>query len=151
MRTFLSIILILGAAFAAPINLCEKKIVTSENTYVFERGKVHVLMFGADWCPPCVASKELTKETKDIFGVDITYINTDKINTANFAYLGLKKSIPLILVTDKSGAVVKRFESKPNKKVFFELIKRALEGRLENGTPPIEERVDLWKKSRFDK
>lgn len=141
----------MGVAFAAPLNLCDKKIVTSENTYAFAPGKVHILMFGADWCPPCIAGKALIKEVEATMDVEVTHVDTDKINITKFADFGLSKSIPLILVTDKSGVVVKRFEARPNKKVFLELIKRVSEGRLENGTPPIGERVDLWKKSRFDK
>lgn len=151
MRILLTIFIVIGAAFAAPLNLLNAKIITPENTYMFASGKVNILMFGASWCPPCVEAKTVIDEARNQFAVNAVYVDTDKVHVADFDRFGLKSRIPLILVSDKSGMVIKRFEALPNKKIFFELIKRINEGRLENGTPPVEDRADLWKKTRFDK
>jgi hypothetical protein len=61
---------------------------------------------------------------------------------------GLAQSVPLILIADHTGTVVKRFHTLPDKTIFTDLIQRLEEGRLENGTLPIEQRIDSWKMDR---
>lgn len=61
---------------------------------------------------------------------------------------GLSQSVPLILVADHEGNVIKRFKSLPDKTIFGDLIQRLEEGRLENGTLPIDQRLDTWKMNR---
>ena len=61
---------------------------------------------------------------------------------------GLGQSIPIILIADHSGNVVKRFSALPDKTILNALLERLEEGRLENGTLPIDQRVDTWKMNR---
>lgn len=61
---------------------------------------------------------------------------------------GLAQSVPLILIADRGGNVIKRFESLPDKTLLNDLISRLEEGRLENGTLPIDRRVDTWTMDR---
>jgi thiol-disulfide isomerase/thioredoxin len=151
MRFLIALSLFMGAAFAAPMNLNGKKIVSSENIYTLAQNRVQILMFGVEWCPPCRKSRELIEEAGGKFGIAVTIVDTDKTDKKTLTEFGVGSRIPFILVADKSGAVVKRFEATPNKVIFFELIKRLNEDRLENGVPPVTERDDLWKKSRYDK
>jgi uncharacterized protein (DUF1786 family) len=61
---------------------------------------------------------------------------------------GILQTVPLILIADRSGSVIKRFSVLPDKKNLNDLIQRLEEGRLENGTLPPEKRIDSWKQNR---
>ncbi len=150
-RLILITLFLAGVAFAAPLNLLGKQIKTKDINTTFTAGKIYVLMFGANWCPPCEYSKTIIDEAKEKFKIESVYVDTDKINIQDFKNYTLQTKIPLVLVTDKNGTVIKRFEAKLKRDTFLALIKRVSENRLENGTLPIEERVDSWKKSRYDK
>jgi DNA-binding GntR family transcriptional regulator len=54
----------------------------------------------------------------------------------------------IILISDHSGSVVKQFSALPDKEILYAFIQRLEEGRLENGTLPIEKRIDSWKQNR---
>ena len=132
------------------------------------KGSLQIVLFYTKWCPACKRSVELLENTqKQFITIKVVTVNVDRSNDKKelikslpeiFINIeadreeaknyGLKNTIPLILIYDKYGVVIKRFYTTPSKTYFENLIKRFLEGYLENGTLPIEQRVDLWKQER---
>lgn len=114
------------------------------------QASVNIVVFYASWCPPCQRTltlmKELAKKDKKLHLSLIDIKDPDSFRVAKA--FGLGESIPYILVGDHSGSVVKRFIATPDKNILKALIQRLEEGRLENGTLPIEQRVDTWNMNR---
>ena len=131
------------AALAAPLSL--------DNTpYYTPGGHLTVVVAYTPWCPPCKKTLLLLDELRQAHpSLRVHTLDVDSPAVlAQARSLGLENSVPMILVADKSGSVVKRFNALPNRTLFFDLIRRLEEGRLENGTLPIERRIDLWKNDR---
>lgn len=128
---------------AAPLSL--------KNTpYYAPSASVTAVIFYTTWCPPCTKSLALLDEIKNEHPKLTLYrVSVDTIETQKQASpFGLSESVPLILIADHDGNVVKRFKALPNKTILNDLIGRLEEGRLENGTLPPEKRVDTWKMDR---
>lgn len=114
------------------------------------RASVNIVVFYAPWCPACQRTltlmRELTQKDKKLH---LSFVDTEDANSLRVAKeFGLRENIPYVLIADHSGLVVKRFESVPDKNILKALIQRLEEGRLENGTLPIDQRVDTWKTNR---
>jgi thiol-disulfide isomerase/thioredoxin len=140
--TFLAILLA-TSAIGAPISL--------KNTpYIVSDASVNIALFYAPWCPPCKRSLTLMhKMKKRHLKLHITTIDVDNPRALQEATrFGLTQSIPYILIADHSGMVVKRFQTIPDQGILEALIQRFEEGRLENGIPPADQRLDTWKMNR---
>ena len=159
-KTIVLCALLLGNAFA------------SENIQQFLAGsqeKMKIICFYTSWCPACRNSIDTLNEVHTKFGdkVEILGVNLDdgvkrkvfvepssvKFKTVRSALAqvqiyGVKDSVPVIIVLNDQQAVIKRFYETPNRAYFLKLIGRLSSGYLENGTLPIEKRVDLWKNKR---
>lgn len=143
-------ILSIGVASAAPLNLYVTPYKVEEKKNIFRPAPVSVVCFFASWCPPCERSMHLVVNLKKRYpstAVHIFFLDSLQ-SIVSASPFGVNKKLPLILVADHSGWVVKRFESTPDPENFYSLIHRLHEGRLENGTPPISERLDLWTNKR---
>jgi len=130
-------------AFSAPLSL--------KNTpYFHPDASVNIVIFYTSWCPPCKRSLTLLNEiNKTHPRLSISRISVDDVESQKRALpFGLTQNVPLILVADHEGNVIKRFYTIPDKAIFGDLIQRLEEGRLENGTLPIEKRIDSWKQNR---
>ncbi|OHD79211.1 MAG: hypothetical protein A2023_06030 [Sulfuricurvum sp. GWF2_44_89] len=131
------------STFSAPISL--------KNTpYFHPNASVNIVIFYTSWCPPCKQSLTLLDELHKAYPrLSISRVSVDDVESQKQALpFGLSQSVPLILIADQSGNVVKRFKTLPNKTIFSDLIQRLEEGRLENGTLPPEQRIDSWKQNR---
>lgn len=132
-----------STAFSAPLSL--------KNTpYFSPNSSVSIVIFYTTWCPPCTKSITLLNALqKEHPKLSIHRICVDDAKSQKQALpFGLSQSIPLILIADQSGSIVKRFSALPDKKNLNDFIQRLEEGRLENGTLPIEKRIDSWKQNR---
>lgn len=142
-RMILLTILMSISVFSAPLSL--------KNTpYFHPNASANIVIFYTTWCPPCTKSISLLNTLqKEHPKLNIHRVSVDDIESQKQALpFGLAQSIPLILIADQSGSVVKRFSVLPDKKNLNALIQRLEEGRLENGTLPIEKRIDSWKQNR---
>lgn len=130
-------------AFAAPLSL-------KDTPYYTPGSHLTVVVAYAPWCPPCKKSLLLVDELRQAHpSLHVHTLDVDRpAILAQARALGLENSVPMILVADENGIVVKRFNALPHRTLFFDLIRRLEEGRLENGTLPIERRIDLWKNDR---
>ncbi len=152
--------LLLGNAFA------------NENIKQFLAGsqdKMKIICFYTSWCPACRSSIDTLNEVHTKFGnkVEVLGVNLDdgvkrkvsvepssarfKVVRSTLAQVqayGVKDSVPVIFVLNDQQSVIKKFYETPNREYFLKLIGRLSSGYLENGTLPIEKRVDLWKKER---
>ena len=131
------------SAFSTPLSL--------KNTPYFDpNASLNVTLFYAPWCPPCKRTLMLMEEIKKRHPkLHITTINVDHPHPLQEAKtFGLTDTVPYILIADHSGMVVKRFQTIPDKGTLEALIQRFEEGRLENGTLPAEQRIDMWKMNR---
>jgi hypothetical protein len=61
---------------------------------------------------------------------------------------GVERSVPYILIFDKSGKAIKRYHTF-NPTLIKKLVNNLKNGLYENGTLPPEQRIDLWQKNRF--
>ena len=111
---------------------------------------VNIVVFYASWCPPCQRTLTLMRElSQNDKKLHLSLIDIKDPHSFQMAKeFGLGESIPYILVGDHSGSVVKRFVATPDKNILKALIQRLEEGRLENVTLPIEQRVDTWNINR---
>ncbi|MBD3824914.1 MAG: hypothetical protein IE916_10475 [Epsilonproteobacteria bacterium] len=122
---------------------------------------IRVDYFYTSWCPPCQKGLELMRivESKNI---KVRYIEivseplraqTDshaayqRVKSEEFIRTLKSSRIPYILLYS-DDKVIKRYNELPQERFFIQLLQRVQEGYLENGTLPIEKRVDLWKKER---
>ncbi|MDD2838015.1 MAG: thioredoxin family protein [Sulfuricurvum sp.] len=138
------------ALFLFPLALLGAPLSLKNTPYFHPNASVNIVIFYTSWCPPCkrslVVLDTIKKEHPRIF---ISRVSVEDIESQKRALpYGLSQSVPLILIADHEGNVIKRFKSLPNKTIFGDLIQRLEEGRLENGTLPIEQRVDTWKMDR---
>lgn len=140
-RMALCAILMSISAFSAPLSL--------KNTpYFHPDASANIVIFYTSWCPPCKRALMLMEEmAKAHPKLHITKINVENPHALKVAKtFGLTETIPYILIADHSGMVIKRFQAMPDATSLNALIQRLEEGRLENGTLPIEQRIDMWKK-----
>ena len=129
--------------YSAPLSL--------KNTpYFSPNTSASIVIFYTTWCPPCKRSLTLLEEIHKIHPrLFISRVSVDDVESQKRALpFGISQSVPLILIADHSGNVVKRFKALPDKTIFGDLIQRLEEGRLENGTLPPEQRIDSWKQNR---
>lgn len=143
MRMALCAILMSISAFSAPLSL--------KNTpYFHPDASANIVIFYTSWCPPCKRSLTLLNAIHKAHPhLSISRVSVDDSESQKGALpFGLEQSVPLILVADHEGTVIKRFYTLPDQTIFADLIQRLEEGRLENGTLPIEKRIDSWKQNR---
>lgn len=131
--------------------------------------KVMIVCFYTSWCPACKKSIELLNEMQKEYKnrLHILAVNLDDgvkreafVDESNIEFkimkatkeeaeqYGLKDSIPFMIVKNRDSITVKKFHETPNRDYFFKLIQRLNDGYLENGTLPVQMRVDLWKSKR---
>ncbi|MDD2839416.1 thioredoxin family protein [Sulfuricurvum sp.] len=129
--------------FAAPLSL-------KNSPYYSSKASASIIIFYTTWCPPCQRSLAILDSIQKIHpNIALHRVCVDDTQSQKKAIpYGLGQSIPLILIADHSGNIVKRFSALPDKSILNALIQRLEEGRLENGTLPIEQRVDTWKMDR---
>jgi len=143
LRIVLLVILMTISVLGIPLSL--------KNTpYFHPKASASVVIFYTSWCPPCKRSIVLLDEVQHNHpNLSVRRVCVDDVKSQKQALpFGLSESVPLILIADRSGNVVKRFKTLPDKTLFTDLIVRLEEGRLENGTLPPEQRVDSWKQNR---
>lgn len=129
--------------FSAPLSL--------KNTpYFHPNASVNIVIFYTTWCPPCQRSLALLDTVQNTHPkIALHRVCVDDPQSQKKAvHYGLGQSIPIILIADHSGNVVKRFSALPDQSILEALIQRLEEGRLENGTLPIDRRLDTWKMDR---
>lgn len=138
------------ALFLFPLTLFSTPLSLKNSPYYSPKASASVVIFYTSWCPPCQRSLTLLDEMKKKYPrLFISRVSVDDIESQKLALpYGLSQSVPLILIADQSGNVVKRFKSLPDKTIFGDLIQRLEDGKLENGTFPIEQRLDTWKMDR---
>jgi thiol-disulfide isomerase/thioredoxin len=138
------------ALLLLPLALLGEPLSLKNTPYYSSKASVTVVIFYTSWCPPCRQSLALLDTVqKSHPKIALHRICVDDVESQKKAVpYGLGQSIPIILIADHEGNVIKRFKSLPDKTIFNDLIKRLEEGRLENGTLPIEQRVDTWKMDR---
>lgn len=137
------LLLLITSGYATPLSL--------KNTPYFNpKASASIVVFYTTWCPPCTKSLTLLNEIhKTHPRLSISRVSVDDVESQKRALpFGISQSVPLILIADHSGNVVKRFKTLPDKTIFGDLIQRLEEGRLENGTLPPEQRIDSWKQNR---
>lgn len=129
--------------YATPLSL--------KNTPYFNtNASINIALFYAPWCPPCKRSLTLMDDmAKTHPKLHLTKINIENPRALKVAKtFGLTENVPYILIADHSGMVVKRFQAIPDQGILEALLQRLEEGRLENGTLPAEQRIDMWKQNR---
>jgi len=142
-RMILLAVLMSISVISAPLSL--------KNTpYFSSSASVSIVIFYTAWCPPCTKSIALLNTLhKEHPKLSIHRVCVDDAESQKRASpFGLSRSVPLILVADHEGNVVKRFNTLPERTLLTDLIRRLEEGRLENGTLPPEKRIDSWKMNR---
>ncbi|HLD23652.1 MAG TPA: thioredoxin family protein [Sulfuricurvum sp.] len=131
------------SAFSAPLSL-------KSTPYFHPESSANIVIFYTTWCPPCKRGLVLLDEMhKEHPRLSISRICVDtSVQQKRAQAFGILQTVPLILIADRSGSVIKRFSVLPDKKNLNDLIQRLEEGRLENGTLPPEKRIDSWKQNR---
>jgi len=143
LRMVLFPILMSISVFSAPLSL-------KDTPYFHPNASANIVIFYTSWCPPCTKSISLLNTLqKEHPKLSIYRVCVDDAESQKRASpFGLSRSVPLILVADQEGNVVKRFDTLPERSLLTDLIRRLEEGRLENGTLPPEKRIDSWKMDR---
>ena len=138
------------ALFLFPLALLGAPLSLKNTPYYSPKASASIVIFYTTWCPPCTRSLSLLDTVqKSHPKIALHRICVDDAQSQKKAVpYGLGQSIPIILIADHEGNVVKRFSALPDKTILSDLIARLEEGRLENGTLPIEQRVDTWKMDR---
>ena len=138
------------ALFLFPLTLLGTPLSLKNTSYYSPKASVTVVIFYTTWCPPCLRSLALLVTVqKNHPKITLHRICVDDAESQKKAVpYGLGESIPIILIADHEGNVVKRFSALPDKTILSDLIARLEEGRLENGTLPINQRIDTWKMNR---
>ena len=136
--------------FLFPLALLGAPLSLKNTPYYSPKASASIVIFYTSWCPPCTRSLSLLDTVqKSHPKIALHRICVDDAQSQKKAIpYGLGQSIPIILIADHEGNVVKRFSALPDKTILSDLIARLEEGRLENGTLPIEQRVDTWKMDR---
>ncbi len=136
-------ILIALSALGAPLSL-------KSTPYFDPDASATIVVFYTLWCPPCKRTLALMEEMKKEHPkLHITTINvSNPTSLKETKTFGLTENVPYILISDRSGTVIKRFQSIPDKTILEALIQRLEEGRLENGILPADQRIDSWKQNR---
>lgn len=129
--------------FSAPLSL-------KNSPYYSPKASTTVIIFYTSWCPPCKRSLVLLDTLQKSHPKMVVHrVCVDDAQSQKKAVpYGLGQSIPIILIADHSGNVVKRFSALPDQSILNALVQRLEEGRLENGTLPIDRRLDTWKMDR---
>lgn len=131
------------SGFSTPLSL--------KNTPYFNpKASISIVVFYTTWCPPCTTTLTLLDQIKKEHpNLSLKRICVDDSAQLKLAQpFGILQSVPLILIADRSGSIVKQFKTLPDKNILNALIQRLEEGRLENGTLPSEQRIDTWKQNR---
>lgn len=151
---FLSLIF-QGVAIAAPLSL--------DGLKGTQKNHINIVAFVTSWCPPCKETTDyltkLAKQNREIivsllFVDEPLQISSDNNLHKNTITLeeakkyGVERSVPYILIFDKSGKAIKRYHTF-NPRLLTKLINNLKNGLYENGTLPLDERIDLWQKNRF--
>ena len=142
---------------------------TIERTLQSVHTKNSILLFYTTWCPACKRSIELLNDIQRRYPRSVTILGaelddgvarTNNLEETPVAFerfsmlpkdaarYGVNESVPVIYVLDGDLQIVKRYSKVPNRTLFLQLIERLQAGYLENGTLPVEERIDLWQRSR---
>jgi|GEM_PF-1213137 len=142
-RMVLLTILMSISAFSTPLSL-------KATPYFHPNASANIVIFYTTWCPPCTRSLALLDEIhKEHPRLSISRVCVDTPAQQKRAKpFGILQTVPLILIADRSGNVIKRFDTLPERTLLTDLIRRLEEGRLENGTLPPEKRIDSWKMDR---
>jgi len=143
-RILFLVLIVSVTILGAPLSL--------KNTpYFHPNASVSIVIFYTTWCPPCQRSLALLDTIqKSHPNVALHRVCVDDAQSQKKAIpYGLAQSIPLILIAGHDGTIVKRFNTPPDIEILNALIQRVEEGRLENGTLPIEQRLDTWKMNRM--
>lgn len=145
-----------GVAVSAPLSI--------DGLQGIKENQINIVAFVASWCPPCKETTNfltrLAKKNQDIY-VSLFFVdekmqtssenNNFHINTITYQEAkkyGVERSIPYILIFDKSGKAIKKYHTF-NPELISKLINNLQNGLYENGTLPPEKRIDLWQKNRF--
>lgn len=155
-KLFVLSLLLQGVAMSAPLSINGLQ-GTRENS-------INVVAFVTSWCPPCQDTTDfltrLAKQNKEVFvsllfvdeSVSISSENQNlslhAITLGEAKKYGVERSVPYILIFDKSGKAIKRYHTF-NPTLITKLVNNLKNGLYENGTLPPEQRIDLWQKNRF--
>ncbi len=136
--------------FLFPLALLGAPLSLKNTPYFHPNASVNVVIFYTTWCPPCKRSLTLLDKIHAKHPrLSISRVCVDTPMQQKLAQpFGIFQSVPLILIADHEGNVIKRFKTLPDQTILSNLIQRLEEGRLENGTLPIDQRVDTWKMDR---
>ncbi|MDD2698516.1 MAG: thioredoxin domain-containing protein [Arcobacteraceae bacterium] len=145
-----------GVALAAPLSINGLQ-GTQEN-------KINIVAFVTSWCPPCKETTHflmtLAKQNKEVaisllfvdetvqMSSDNTNLTINTISLQEAKKYGVERSVPYILIFDKSGKAIKIYHTF-NPTLITKLVNNLKNGLYENGTLPQEQRIDLWQKERF--
>lgn len=145
-----------GVAIATPLSINGLQ-GTKEN-------QINIVAFVVSWCPPCKETtnflKRFATQNKEIaisflfvdepaqISSDNQNLHISSISLQEAKKYGVEKSIPYILIFDKSGKAIKRYHTF-SPELLTKLVNNLKNGLYENGTPPLEQRIDLWQKNRF--
>jgi len=86
---------------------------------------VTIKKFGAVWCGPCRALKPVLEQLKTEYTGKATFIEYDVDNSPEEAQQYNVTSIPLVVV-EKDGVVVERFQGLSSKLAYTNAINEAL-------------------------
>ncbi len=86
---------------------------------------VTVKKFGAEWCGPCRALKPVLEGLKQDFAGKATFIEYDVDNSPEETQQYKITSIPVVVV-EKDGVVVERFQGLSSKLAYTNAINEAL-------------------------
>lgn len=155
LKIFLLSLIFQGVAMAAPLFM--------DGLKGTEKNHINIVAFVTSWCPPCQETTNyLTKLAKQNKEITVSLLFVDEplkilpdnnlhvnvITLQEAKKFGVDKSVPYILVFDKSGKAIKRYHTF-NPDLISKLVKNLQQGLYENGTLPPEQRIDLWQKNRF--
>ena len=94
-------------------------------------GKVTVVEFGAEWCPPCkILAPILDKLSKELKDVNIVTIDTDKEKVLAFRYAIL--NLPTLMFFDANGRQVSRGEGLMSREDIIAKIEEARQATRED-------------------
>ena len=86
---------------------------------------ITVKKFGAEWCGPCRALKPVLEQLKTEFAGKATIVEYDVDNSPEEATQYKVTSIPLVVI-EKDGVVVERFQGLSSKMAYVNAINEAI-------------------------